>query len=166
MGYPRYTLETFDRGSKSPAWHARTGFWRKPTFEGPSQEIYGVKNALFCFLNKNIWRPRAVFKKDLKSLGAPYHLIFFVKQKVSTKARREAGPSFKRPKLTKSTKPFLLDPLADAIDLWMVFLASYPLSIYVKTSYRRYLPAPGENAVVPLQGYLAHKTAPPHLGTP
>ena len=46
-------------------------------------------------------------------------------------------------------RPLRLDPWAESIDLWMVFLGSCPLSIYVKTSPRRFLPAPGENAVVP-----------------
>ena len=58
--------------------------------------------------------------------------------------RREAArPSYGRYEL------MLLHPWADAIDLWMVFLASCPPLIYVETAYKRYLLAPGENAVIP-----------------
>ena len=51
-----------------------------------------------------------------------------------------------KPKGPKGPRP---DPWAAAIDLWMVFLASCPLSIYAKT-YRRYLAAPGKNVLVPV----------------
>ena len=128
---------------------------RKPTFEGPSQEIYGVTSALICFLNKNIWRPLAVFKKDLKSIGAP-KIGYFCKAKGQPVVRR-ALPSDGRYSSTPGPTRLIFG--------WSSYHRIPFLSVQ-KTSYRRYLPAPGENVVVPIQGHLAHEKAPTPLGTP
>ena len=64
--------------------------------------------------------------------------------------KAKGQPVVRRPGLNGRYELILIHLWADAVDLCMVFLASCPLSIYVKTAYRRYLPAPGDNAVVPL----------------
>ena len=63
--------------------------------------------------------------------------------------KAKGQPVVRRPVLNGRYELILIHLWAD-VDLWKVFLASCPLSMYVKTAYRRYLPAPGENALVPL----------------